>query len=205
MLISVSLLCHPFPQLVITPLCSMRSIVQEHTCGHRGTDGRPLALCAQSLLFLQDERGSAADAEDTPAIQAIRKICSTFPQLLIACDVCLCPYTSHGHCGEHTAWGPGVLFRHLPLTKTPNSFPTVVLKISIACYRTPRIEAITSLSCPLPDSFFLAGILREDGTIQNEASCQRLAEVALAYAQAGEQCLAAATTHCSCHLAPSNL
>uniref|UniRef100_A0A8V1ADZ5 porphobilinogen synthase n=1 Tax=Gallus gallus TaxID=9031 RepID=A0A8V1ADZ5_CHICK len=75
----------------------------------------------------KDERGSAADAEDTPAIQAIRKICSTFPQLLIACDVCLCPYTSHGHCG----------------------------------------------------------ILREDGTIQNEASCQRLAEVALAYAQAG--------------------
>lgn len=92
---------------------------------------------------LKDERGSAADAEDTPAIQAIRKICSTFPQLLIACDVCLCPYTSHGHCG----------------------------------------------------------ILREDGTIQNEASCQRLAEVALAYAQAGEQCLAAATTRGSCHFA----
>lgn len=22
-----------------------------------------------------------------------------FPDLLIACDVCLCPYTSHGHCG----------------------------------------------------------------------------------------------------------
>lgn len=34
--------------------------------------------------------------------------------------------------------------------------------------------------CPL-------GILREDGTIQNEISCQRLAEVALAYAKAGEQ------------------
>ncbi|NWY58721.1 HEM2 dehydratase, partial [Chionis minor] len=29
------------------------------------------------------------------------------------------------------------------------------------------------------------GILREDGTIQNELSCQRLAEVALAYAKAG--------------------
>ncbi len=23
----------------------------------------------------------------------------TFPDLLIACDVCLCPYTDHGHCG----------------------------------------------------------------------------------------------------------
>lgn len=22
-----------------------------------------------------------------------------FPDLVIACDVCLCPYSSHGHCG----------------------------------------------------------------------------------------------------------
>lgn len=56
---------------------------------------------AEVFVSSQDERGSAADAEGTPAIQAIRKIRSTFPELLIACDVCLCPYTSHGHCGEH--------------------------------------------------------------------------------------------------------
>lgn len=102
-----------------------------------------------------------------------------------------------GHC---------IVSRLLSLSlSSSNTFPTVALNISIACYRTPRIKAITSLSCLLPDSFFLAGILREDGTIQNEASCQRLAEVALAYAQAGEQCLAAATTHGSCHLALSHL
>lgn len=53
-----------------------------------------------SLSALQDERGSAADAKDTPVIQAIQTIRSLFPELLIACDVCLCPYTSHGHCGE---------------------------------------------------------------------------------------------------------
>nr|XP_020664846.1 delta-aminolevulinic acid dehydratase [Pogona vitticeps] len=76
---------------------------------------------------VKDECGSAADAEDTPVIQAVRTIRSLFPELLIACDVCLCPYTSHGHCG----------------------------------------------------------ILRQDGTLQNEASCRRLAEVALAYAKAG--------------------
>ncbi|XP_005994534.1 delta-aminolevulinic acid dehydratase [Latimeria chalumnae] len=75
----------------------------------------------------KDERGSAADSDDTPAILAVKKIRSVFPDLVIACDVCLCPYTSHGHCG----------------------------------------------------------LLREDGTITNEASCQRLAEVALAYAKAG--------------------
>ena len=85
-------------------------------CCHRGAGGKPPAVRAEAFLFSQDERGSAADAEDTPAIQAIKKIRSTFPDLLIACDVCLCPYTSHGHCGERTAWGPGLLFRHFPGT-----------------------------------------------------------------------------------------
>lgn len=71
---------------------------------------------AEAFLFSQDERGSAADAENTPAIQAIKKIRTTFPELLIACDVCLCPYTSHGHCGECPARGPGQLFGHFPGT-----------------------------------------------------------------------------------------
>uniref|UniRef100_A0A8C6SH60 Delta-aminolevulinic acid dehydratase n=1 Tax=Neogobius melanostomus TaxID=47308 RepID=A0A8C6SH60_9GOBI len=75
----------------------------------------------------KDERGSAADTPDTPAVIAVRKIRAVFPELLVACDVCLCPYTSHGHCG----------------------------------------------------------ILNEDGTLNNDASCLRLAEVALTYAQAG--------------------
>ena len=30
---------------------------------------------------------------------AIRKLREWFPDLLVACDVCLCPYTCHGHCG----------------------------------------------------------------------------------------------------------
>lgn len=48
----------------------------------------------------QDERGSGADTDDTPAVLAVKKIRSLFPELLVACDVCLCPYTSHGHCGQ---------------------------------------------------------------------------------------------------------
>lgn len=78
--------------------------------------GHPQLCLLKHFSFSQDERGSAADAEDTPAIQAVRKIRSTFPELLIACDVCLCPYTSHGHCGEHTAWAPGLLSGNLPRT-----------------------------------------------------------------------------------------
>lgn len=33
--------------------------------------------------------------------------------------------------------------------------------------------------------FSLVGILNDDGTLNNDASCLRLAEVALAYARAG--------------------
>lgn len=34
--------------------------------------------------------------------------------------------------------------------------------------------------------FLFPGILNDDGSINNDASCLRLAEIALAYAQAGE-------------------
>lgn len=76
----------------------------------------------------KDEQGSAADSEDSPTIEAVRLLRKTFPTLLVACDVCLCPYTSHGHCG----------------------------------------------------------LLSENGAFLAEESRQRLAEVALAYAKAGE-------------------
>lgn len=47
----------------------------------------------------QDGRGTPADDPQGPVIQAIKKIKSLFPGIYIACDVCLCEYTDHGHCG----------------------------------------------------------------------------------------------------------
>ncbi|TFK54111.1 tetrapyrrole biosynthesis, porphobilinogen synthase [Heliocybe sulcata] len=47
----------------------------------------------------KDGKGTPADDPKGPVIQAIRKLRSLFPDLYIACDVCLCEYTSHGHCG----------------------------------------------------------------------------------------------------------
>ncbi|ESO11038.1 hypothetical protein HELRODRAFT_185301 [Helobdella robusta] len=76
---------------------------------------------------IKDGRGSSADMKESVVIRAIKSIKQFFPHLLLACDVCLCAYTDHGHCG----------------------------------------------------------ILREDSTIDNDASIERLAEVALAYAKAG--------------------
>ncbi|KAI8995048.1 delta-aminolevulinic acid dehydratase [Pilobolus umbonatus] len=81
---------------------------------------------------VKDPQGSRADDPKGPTIQAIRFLREKFPQLFVACDVCLCEYTSHGHCG----------------------------------------------------------ILREDGTLNNDLSIKRLAEVAVNYAKAGAQCVA---------------
>ena len=47
----------------------------------------------------KDARGSEAYAEDGIIQQAVRAIKETVPDLLVITDVCLCEYTSHGHCG----------------------------------------------------------------------------------------------------------
>ena len=47
----------------------------------------------------KDEVGTLADDCEGPVIQGIKKIRQIFPSLYVAVDVCLCEYTSHGHCG----------------------------------------------------------------------------------------------------------
>lgn len=47
----------------------------------------------------KDEQGSGA-WDDNAAVQRLaREIKRTLPQLVVITDVCLCEYTSHGHCG----------------------------------------------------------------------------------------------------------
>ncbi len=48
----------------------------------------------------KDELGSGAYAEDGIIQQAVRAIKKEVPELLVLTDVCLCEYTSHGHCGK---------------------------------------------------------------------------------------------------------
>ena len=47
----------------------------------------------------KDEAGSVGETDANPVMEAVRNIRARYPELTIACDVCLCPYTSHGHCG----------------------------------------------------------------------------------------------------------
>jgi porphobilinogen synthase len=47
----------------------------------------------------KDETGSSALEPDGVVPQAIKTIKDAAPELVVATDVCLCEYTSHGHCG----------------------------------------------------------------------------------------------------------
>jgi porphobilinogen synthase len=61
-----------------------------------------LGIPAVLLFGLPDEKddiGSQAWAEDGVVQKAIREIKKAVPDLLVITDVCLCEYTSHGHCG----------------------------------------------------------------------------------------------------------
>lgn len=47
----------------------------------------------------KDERGSGAYDENGIIQKALRAVKKDFPDMLVITDVCLCEYTSHGHCG----------------------------------------------------------------------------------------------------------
>ena len=55
------------------------------------------------LLFglpeYKDEKASSAYDDNGIVQKAIKKIKSKYPDLVVITDVCLCQYTSHGHCG----------------------------------------------------------------------------------------------------------
>lgn len=58
------------------------------------------ALEVFGLPSYKDEIGSSAWDMESPVQQAIAKIKAAIPEIVIVGDVCLCQYTSHGHCGE---------------------------------------------------------------------------------------------------------
>jgi porphobilinogen synthase len=47
----------------------------------------------------KDDLGSGAYDPDAPVQTAVRAIKREVPDMLVVTDVCLCEYTSHGHCG----------------------------------------------------------------------------------------------------------
>ncbi len=60
-----------------------------------GHPGRP----SFGIPARKDEAGSEAYNAQGIIQQAIRQLRASVPELLVITDVCLCEYTSHGHCG----------------------------------------------------------------------------------------------------------
>jgi porphobilinogen synthase len=57
------------------------------------------AVLLFGLPATKDANGSGAWADDGIVQQAIRALRLADPALTLVADVCLCEYTSHGHCG----------------------------------------------------------------------------------------------------------
>jgi porphobilinogen synthase len=63
-----------------------------------------VSLGVKSVLLFglpeeKDNEGSGAWIDDGIVQQALRELRPRFPELLLLTDVCLCEYTTHGHCG----------------------------------------------------------------------------------------------------------
>lgn len=81
--------------------------------------GEVAALGVPAVLLFgvpdhKDTCGTGAHDPAGPVPRAIRAIKEHAPRLLVIADVCLCEYTSHGHCGELDAGGHVDLDATLP-------------------------------------------------------------------------------------------
>ena len=86
------------------PIASMPGVYQmspEHIL-QEGEKCLELGIPAIMLFGLpayKDEKGSSAYDPQEIVPQAVQLLKRELPELLVMTDVCLCGYTSHGHCG----------------------------------------------------------------------------------------------------------
>ena len=89
---------------IVQPVESMPGICQYSVDRMNEELDRVKALQIPAILIFgipehKDEVGSGAYDEHGIVQTAIRRIKKDYPDLLVIADVCLCEYTSHGHCG----------------------------------------------------------------------------------------------------------
>jgi porphobilinogen synthase len=91
----------------ITEMPGIDHLSIDHAVQEAG-DAQELGIPAVLLFGLpadKDELGSGAYDDEGVVQLATRAIKQAHPDLLVMTDVCLCEYTSHGHCGRLTATG----------------------------------------------------------------------------------------------------
>jgi len=119
------------------PIASMPGVSRLTISGAVAAADELAALGVPGVLLFgipdhKDAEGSSAWDDEGAAQLAVRAIKAAHPGLLVMTDVCLCEYTTHGHCG----------------------------------------------------------VVREDGTVDNDASLELLARTAVSHARAGADVIA---------------
>jgi porphobilinogen synthase len=126
-----------FVASVAEPIEAMPGVSRLTISGVLGAVDRLAALGVRGVLLFgipdqKDGEGSGAWDEEGPVQLATAAIKASHPELVVMTDVCLCEYTTHGHCG----------------------------------------------------------VVRDDGTIDNDASLELLARTAVSHARAGADVVA---------------
>lgn len=99
-----------FPIFVIggegvqNPIASMPGIFQLSVDNVVRECEELLALNVNAVLLFgipdqKDEHGTHGSVADGVVQRAVAEVKKRFPEMLVVTDVCLCEYTSHGHCG----------------------------------------------------------------------------------------------------------
>lgn len=117
----------------------------------------------------KDETGSRAYRDDGIVQRAVSAVKKRFPELIVITDVCLCGYTTHGHCG---------IIRENPETGIQN---TEVRSQKSETGRR-KLEA--------GDRKIEAGSQKPEYRIDNEETVKILAKMALSHARAGADLVA---------------
>lgn len=89
-------ICNPIDSM---PGIYQYSIDRLHEELDRVCDAGILAVLIFGIPAHKDEMGSGAYDENGIVNQAIRYIKENYSHIIVIADVCLCEYTSHGHCG----------------------------------------------------------------------------------------------------------
>src|SRR5271154_1873903 len=92
------------------PIASMPGVERLSVSAAVAEAGEAAALGIAAVMLFgvpaeKDEHGSGAWDEEGVVQVATRALKQAHPELLVATDVCLCEYTSHGHCGVLRAGG----------------------------------------------------------------------------------------------------
>ena len=89
---------------VVRPIAGLDGIAQRSVDELVREAGELVSLGVRSVLLFgipeeKDDAGSGAWEEGGIVQRALRALRAAQPELLLMTDVCLCEYTSHGHCG----------------------------------------------------------------------------------------------------------